>query len=335
MEQEQKKNNFLSFIEEHIRIIATSAIVLAIASFLLPILKVKDTVNDIKFNVHLWNYFSFAHKYDFVMIVILVLLLLAIGFVWLAKLRNDLGTASSLAIAIAIPLTIILKELYNEYEGYSASIGVGLALAIVFMVLAMFLVLSVNYKFDKMTVRDIAEEAILIALAFVFNFIKIGIGSTGGSINFQMLPLFILALRHGPSHGLIAGGIIYGLFTCLTDGYGFACYPFDYLIGFGSIAVIGWFRSLIIKPQDKHYTFRGELFLFIACILSTAVRFIGSTMSSMIIWDYELLPAMSYNVLYIVPSGLAAMVVIMVLLGPIVIINKKFPVKKDRLIDEE
>ena len=37
---------------------------------------------------------------------------------------------------------------------------------------------------------------------------------------------------------------IFGLVTCLTDGYGFYTYPFDYLIGFGSIAVFGFFSRL-------------------------------------------------------------------------------------------
>ena len=101
------------------------------------------------------------------------------------------------------------------------------------MTLSAGLSLSQSYDETDFTIRDIAEDGILIAAAFGLNFIKIPVGPTGGSINLQMLPLMIIALRRGPFHGLVSGGIVYGLLTCLTDGYGFACYPFDYLIGRG------------------------------------------------------------------------------------------------------
>ena len=132
----------------------------------------------------------------------------------------------------------------------------------------------------------------------VLNLIKIPVGPTGGSINFQMLPLMIIALRHGPQHGFIAGGIIYGLLTCLTDGYGFACYPFDYLIGFGSVAVMGFFRKFIFAKEQNNYNVKGILFILLAGALSTAVRYIGSNVSSIVVYGYTLEAALAYNAFY-------------------------------------
>ena len=58
-------------------------------------------------------------------------------------------------------------------------------------------------SFFKFSVRDIAEIAVLCALAVVLDkFGKIPIGSTGGSINISTVPLFIIAFRHGWFKGL-------------------------------------------------------------------------------------------------------------------------------------
>ena len=189
--------------------------------------------------------------------------------------------------------------------------------------------LSCNLQSVEFSVRDIAEEAIMIALAFGLNFIKIPVTATGGSVNFQMFPLMIIALRHGPSHGFVCGGIVYGLLTCLTDGYGFATYPFDYLIGFGSVAVVGYFRRFIFSPEQKNYNIKGLLFLLLAGLLSTMVRFVGGTTSSMVIYGYDLKAAMISNSLYVLLSGVAGFGIIMAMYGPLLHINNMFPVKRN------
>ena len=69
------------------------------------------------------------------------------------------------------------------------------------------------------TVKDIAEITIFSALAIVLDrLIKIPVGITGGSINISLVPLYVIALRHGWFKSFIAGSIIYGLITCLFDG---------------------------------------------------------------------------------------------------------------------
>ena len=84
------------------------------------------------------------------------------------------------------------------------------------------------------TVKDIAEIAILSALAIVLDrLVRIPLGATGGSVNISMVPLYVIALRHGWFKSFIAGGVIYGLITCLFDGYGLICYPLEYFVAFG------------------------------------------------------------------------------------------------------
>ena len=201
----------------------------------------------------------------------------------------------------------------------------GAALGMVFCALGFAFTTTSN---ENYTTKEIAEEGVLISLAFVLNFIKIPIGPTGGSINFQMLPLMIIALRHGPAHGFVAGGIIYGLLTCLTDGYGFACYPFDYLIGFGSVAIMGLFKNQIFGKDQKGYNIRGLIFIFIAGALSTLIRYVGSNVSSIVIYGLSLEAALAYNSIYIPLSGLVATIAFMALYGPLVRINQIYPIRR-------
>ena len=186
-----------------------------------------------------------------------------------------------------------------------------------------------SFRHYEFSVKDITEMGVMIAAAIGLNFIKIMPMPTGGSVNLQMLPLFFLALRRGPLKGFVGGGIVYGLITCLTDGWGFASYPLDYLLGFGSIAVIGFFSPYILVPGEKNYTVKGELLLLLAGVIATTVRFIAGTVSSMVIYGYELVPAMAYNSLYVYVSGALSLAILMALLGPIRRINARFPVGQE------
>ena len=95
-------------------------------------------------------------------------------------------------------------------------------------------------------VHDIVEIAMFVAIALVLdNFLKIPLGASGGSINLAVLPLVLLALRHGWFKGFVAGGIIFGFISCLIDAYGLVTYPLEYFVTFGSIAIVGVFSKLI------------------------------------------------------------------------------------------
>ena len=68
------------------------------------------------------------------------------------------------------------------------------------------------------SIKDIAEIAIFSALAIVLDrVVRIPLGATGGSVNISLVPLYVIALRHGWFKSFIAGSIIYGLITCLFD----------------------------------------------------------------------------------------------------------------------
>lgn len=246
------------------------------------------------------------------------------------KVKEDFDAVASLLFILAIPMfLLIFMYMSEEYAGVSLPVAyyLGLIFGILFSGLGAMLALSVSFAYKPISTKDMAEEGVLLALAFIFNLFGFRVVKGGGSTNLQMLPLFIIALRRGPVHGLVCGGIIYGLVTCLTDGYGIATFPFDYLIGFGSVMILGLFRNQILGKEQKWYNLKGEVFLFVGALLATMVRFVGSTASSMILWKYTFAAAIAYNVTYIPSTGLLGIVFIMAVYGPLLRINNRFPAR--------
>ena len=365
MENTENSTSFwdkvIGFIKQYAWLFAIAFAALAIVFTLLPVLnyeireKVYDTVSgeriaklDYTYNVNLITYFNSSFKLNFTMYITLGLLVIGMILVGLSKAKKELITAGGIIFLLAMCMFILSKEFFKADENavmdyakvvnesnatqtveaslHDVQLSWGAALGIAFSNIAFAFT---TFATARRTTRQIVEEGVLISLAFVLNFIKIPVGATGGSINFQMLPLMLIALRHGPQHGFIAGGIIYGLLTCLTDGYGFACYPFDYLIGFGSVAVMGFFRSFIFSKDQTTYNFKGLLFIFISGTLATLIRYIGSNVSSIVVYGYTLKAALAYNAFYIPLSGLVATVALMLMYGPLLKVNASHPVEKD------
>ena len=349
------------FIKKYFWCLAIGAAVLALIFLFLPILKyeIREAVYDSASNERLFKtdyvyaaniiwIFKCGGKLSYLMFATIGFILVGIILIPFSKFNKDILVLSGIIFLLAVCMFFIMREVFLDEENnvmkitpivgveynsatqyfypylHEVTLSWGANLAIFFCTLAFAFTTLSN---QSSTTKQIAEEGVLLALAFVLNLVKIPVGSTGGSINFQMLPLMIIALRHGPAHGFIFGGIVYGLLTCLTDGYGFACYPFDYLIGFGSIAIMGFFRKLIFSETQDGYNLKGLIFIFIAGALSTFVRYVGSNVSSIVVYDYSLKAALAYNAFYIPLSGLIATVAFMLLYAPLIRLNKLYPVK--------
>lgn len=145
--------------------------------------------------------------------------------------------------------------------------------------------------------KDITEIGILTALAVVFDlFVKIPTAIAGGSVGIAMIPLIIIAVHKGWFKGFIAGGVIFGLITCLTDGYGFATFPFDYFFAFGGVAVVGLFKDLVITEKE---TAMNSVWFAVGIIACFAIRFVSSTISGMIVYGATFVESVVYQLSYI------------------------------------
>lgn len=173
---------------------------------------------------------------------------------------------------------------------------------------------------SKYTIKEIAELGIFTGIAIVLNLsiFKFHITASGGSISFVMVPLFVIAIRHSWWKTLISTGIVYALVACLIGGYGFATFPFDYFIPYGSICLISLVRNKILQDGWKSY-----LYLIISIILVTTIRFFSSTISSILIYEYQFIPAIIYNAPYVFITGGIGLAFLLILLNPLKYINKK------------
>ena len=186
-----------------------------------------------------------------------------------------------------------------------------------------------------LNVRDIAEIAMLCGLAIVIDrFIKIPLGATGGSINLAMFPLILIALRHGWFKGFIAGGLIFGLITNLLDGYGLACYPLEYLVAFGSIAIIGVLSPYIYK-LGKNKTLISILLLSAGVISTGVIRFFAASIDSVILYQYGWIDAFIYNLPYVFIS-LGVVLALTIILYPVIAkLNHTYKTTYIRYLDEK
>jgi thiamine transporter len=93
--------------------------------------------------------------------------------------------------------------------------------------------------------RVLAEIAIMVALAYVLNLIKIFHLPQGGSVTLgSMVPILLIAYRHGWKEGVFSG-VLFGLVQLALEGYIF--HPIqvilDYPLAFGILGTAALFED--------------------------------------------------------------------------------------------
>lgn len=102
---------------------------------------------------------------------------------------------------------------------------------------------SSRTPFIRQLIR-LTESAVLVALAIGLSYLELDIGLQGGSLSLVMIPLVILALRHGAGWG-VGAGLVFGVIKCALGGgfaWGLASVLLDYVLAYGIIGVVGFFR---------------------------------------------------------------------------------------------
>lgn len=171
-----------------------------------------------------------------------------------------------------------------------------------------------------MNTTKLTEIGILVSLAVVLEVIFTGLAAFlpflalpyGGRISLSMLPLFIIAYRHGLKGGVI-GGMAYGVLNLMLDGvlWHWGSLFLDYIFAFGAIGLGG----LVVTVMNKNVTSFS-----LVVIIGTIGRFVFSYLSGVIIfamilgfmpdefnnpWWYSFV----YNIYYILPSAALSIVI--------------------------
>jgi thiamine transporter len=155
--------------------------------------------------------------------------------------------------------------------------------------------------------RVLAEVAVMVALAYVLNMIKIFHLPQGGSVTLgSMIPILLIAFRHGLSMGA-STGVVFGLVQLAFEGYIF--HPvqvlLDYPIAFGVLSL-----AALFKKQPMFGVVVGLAGRFLAHFISGFVFFGIYAPEG---WSPIVYSAV-YNGSYIIPEMIISMIFIYLLI---------------------
>ena len=163
---------------------------------------------------------------------------------------------------------------------------------------------------NKTSVKALVESSIMIAFATVLSMIKILEMPYAGSITpASMLPILILAYRHGTKTGLLSGFVYAAIqfllgasiLSYVTTWYSaLAVILLDYIIAFAVLGLGGIFRKF----------FRSQSIAMVAGALFTGtLRFICHVISGATVWaglsiptSAVLINSIAYNATYMLPE---------------------------------
>ena len=162
----------------------------------------------------------------------------------------------------------------------------------------------------KNNVRALTECSIMIALATVLSIVKLLEMPYGGSITLaSMLPVAIVAYRHGLKHGF-ATALSVSLIQMLLGMKNFSYFTtwqslvvlaiFDYVVAFGVFGIAGIFKRKIKKQSTA---------LTVGVLLASVLRYACHVLSGATVWaglsiptEVALVYSISYNATYMIPE---------------------------------
>lgn len=169
--------------------------------------------------------------------------------------------------------------------------------------------------------RTLVEGAMLIALATILSYLKFYDLPQGGSITLEMLPLILMAFRHGTKWGVFTG-LVHGMLQmmigfhnvmyCNTLLAQVGCILLDYLVAFSVLGLAPAFRKM---AKDKQ---QAGLILGTAC--AGLLRFLCSFLSGWLLWGSyapegksAIVYSLLYNGSYMIPDIVIHVIIIVIL----------------------
>lgn len=164
----------------------------------------------------------------------------------------------------------------------------------------------------KTTLYALTETACLVALAVVLSWFKISTGGFGGSIDFVMVPLFVICYRRGFLYG-VAGGLVFGFVKCLIGGgigYGIISILLDYVLAYGAVGFAGLFKGKhkLIEVSTFFGCFCRFVIHFISGITIYAITVPTEAVKGVVIAN-PFLFSLVYNGLYMLPNTIIAIII--------------------------
>ncbi|HFU4116011.1 TPA: energy-coupled thiamine transporter ThiT [Streptococcus suis] len=171
---------------------------------------------------------------------------------------------------------------------------------------------------SKSKLAILTEIAIFSAIALVFDKLPLFTMPQGGSVSLVMLPILLVALRHGLTTGLLTGGIV-GTIQLFYGGYFLNIFQvfLDYALSYAGIGLAGLVAPLLLKQKDLK---EASLIISLAGLLGGSVRLLATFLSGIIFYADYATPGMpvwlysfTYNISYILPSTVIACILLILL----------------------
>lgn len=154
-------------------------------------------------------------------------------------------------------------------------------------------------------IRFMTDTAIMTAVAVILGFLKFkSPWAFGGSVSLAMLPIVLMAFRHGLKGGLLTG-LLYGIIDFLVGPY--FIHPIQVLLDYPIAFMLVGFAGLVhLKPRQSKWsqvslvviaTLIGSFLRFVAHFVSALVWFGQYAPEGMPVWIYSA----AYNASYMVP----------------------------------
>lgn len=162
--------------------------------------------------------------------------------------------------------------------------------------------------------RVVSECGIIMALAGVLSKFELFRLPNEGSISLEMLPLIVLAIRHGVMIGLIAGAIFGGVLKLMISG-GMVVHPLQYLLDYPlAFSVLG-LAGLARLHKKRTFYLVGSVVLavssrFVIHWISGTIYFANFAPPGQPGWLYSLI----YNLSHMIPST----ILIIILIYPVI-----------------
>lgn len=93
--------------------------------------------------------------------------------------------------------------------------------------------------------RALCEGAVMLALAVIFNYLRLFRLPNGGSVDLAMLPVLFYAVRWGVRSGVLMG-LVFGVLLLFIDGtvaWGWQSLLLDYVLAMAPLGLAGLFRG--------------------------------------------------------------------------------------------
>lgn len=172
---------------------------------------------------------------------------------------------------------------------------------------------------QKLKLQALIEISLFSALALVFDLLMPYRMPQGGSITLVMLPIFVMAYRHGLKGGLATGALV-GTMQLLFGAYIFTPVQFllDYTVAYGLVGVAGIFAAQVKQSAKDGAKKTLTFYLILGALIGSALRYVAHVVSGIVFFaEYAegpvVLYSLGYNLTYMLPSFLIATIVLVLL----------------------